>query len=57
MAEITIEVDDDVLDDAVRVERETDHRGRLNLGTDYSDQTVEVLVLESNQTEESQAAD
>jgi hypothetical protein len=59
MASITIEVDDDVLDDVVRVEGETDSRGRLNLGSDFGDETVEVLVLESHQTstKESQTAD
>jgi len=56
MAEIMIEVDDDVLDGAVRIGGETDHRGRLNLGTNFKNQSVEVLVVEAN-TEGSQAAD
>ena len=59
MAEITIEVEDDILEDVVRVEGQTDHRGSLNLGTNYGNQDVEVIIVEAGHstTKESQTAD
>jgi len=57
MATITIDVEDDFLDDVVRFEGETDSRGRLNLGSDFADEDVEVLVVEQTSTKESQTGD
>lgn len=48
-----------VLDDAIEfqseplteVEKETDDRGRVTLGSDWADQTVRVAVLDTEQTD------
>lgn len=47
MATLEIEVDDD----AVTVEGPTDDRGRLTLGSEYAEQTVEVVVVATADTE------
>jgi len=59
MAEVTIEIDDDLLDEAVRVESETDERGRFTLGTDYARHEVELLIVRSDRIrpKEAQSAD
>ena len=57
MATITIEVDDDFLDEVVRFEGETDSRGRLTLGSEFAHEDLEVLIVDQTSTKESQAAD
>lgn len=54
MAAITIEVDDEFLDEAVRVEGTTDERGRLNLGSDHGGMEVEAIIVEAKQASSSE---